>query len=260
MRRKTVGIIGTHEVNAAGVASQRAAESYPLAVARMTGAVPLIIPSIPEAQDIGHLVEILDGVVLTGARPNVHPEEYGHDETEGHGPFDRNRDAVALPLVRAAVQAGLPVFGICRGLQEMNVAFGGTLHPEVGNLPGRLVHRMPKGETDRTVIFAPRQRVRLIPGGAFARILGTEEIVVNSLHGQAIDEAGRRIVIEGLAEDGTPEALSVAGAPGFALGVQWHAEWEPWDDPVNGALWRAFAEAVRRRGCRSSASAGACRR
>jgi putative glutamine amidotransferase len=244
MRRKTVGIIGTHEVNAAGIASQRAAESYPLAVAQATGAVPLIIPSMPQAQDIGHLVEILDGIVLTGARPNVHPEAYGHDETEGHGPFDRNRDAVALPLVRAAVQAGLALFGICRGLQEINVAFGGTLHPEIGNLPGRLVHRMPKGETDRTVIFAPRQRVALIADGAFARILGVDEIVVNSLHGQAVETPGGRIVIEGLAEDGTPEALSVAGGAGFALGVQWHAEWEPCADPVNGPLWRAFGAAI----------------
>jgi putative glutamine amidotransferase len=244
MQRKTVGIIGTHEVNAAGVASQRAAESYPLAVARMTGAVPLIIPSIPEVQDIGHLLDILDGIVLTGARPNVHPEEYGHPETEAHGPFDRKRDAVALPLVRAAVEARLPIFGICRGFQEMNVAFGGTLHPEVGDLPGRLVHRMPKGETDRTVIFAPRQHVRLIPDGAFARILGAEEIVVNSLHGQAVEEAGRGVLIEGLAEDGTPEALSMPAAPGFALGVQWHAEWEPWADAANGPLWRAFGAAV----------------
>lgn len=244
MRRKTIGIIGTHEVNAAGVASQRAAESYPLAVARMTGAVPLIIPSMPQAQDVGHLVELLDGIVLTGARPNVHPEEYGHDETEGHGPFDRNRDAVALPFVRAAVEARLPLFGICRGLQEINVAYGGTLHPEVGNLPGRLVHRMPKGEKDRAVIFAPRQNVRLIADGVFARILGAQEIVVNSLHGQAIDEPGGRIVIEGVAEDGTPEAISVRRAAGFAIGVQWHAEWEPWDEPVNGPLWRAFGEAV----------------
>ena len=242
--KPTVGIIGTHALSDAGVPSQRAAESYPLAVARMTGAVPLIVPAMPEVQDIGHLVGILDGIVLTGARPNVHPEEYGHPETEAHGPFDRNRDAVALALVRAAVEAGLPLFGICRGFQEINVALGGTLHPEVGDLPGRLVHRMPKGETDRAVVFRPRQHVRLAPGGAFARILGTTEIVVNSLHGQCVEEPGRRIVIEGLAEDGTPEALSVEGAPGFALGVQWHAEWEPEGDPVNGPLWRAFGAAV----------------
>ena len=244
MRRRTIGIIGTHALSDRGVPSQRVAESYPLAVARMTGAVPLVIPAIPETQDIGHLVQILDGIVLTGARPNVHPEEYGHDETEGHAPFDRNRDAVALALVRAAVETGLPLFGICRGLQEINVAFGGTLHPEIGALPGRLVHRMPKGETDRATIFAPRQRVRLIRGGAFARILDTTEILVNSLHGQAVEEPGRRIVIEGLAEDGTPEALSVVGAGAFALGVQWHAEWEPAGDPVNGPLWRAFGDAV----------------
>ncbi len=243
-RKKTVGIIGTHALSDAGVPSQRAAESYPRVVGEMTGAVPLIIPSIPEVQDIGHLVEILDGIVLTGARPNVHPEEYGHAETEGHGPFDRNRDAVALPLVRAAVEAGLPLFGICRGFQEMNVAYGGTLHPEVGDIPGRLVHRMPKGETDRSVIFRPRQHVRLIPDGAFAAVLGTTEIVVNSLHGQCIEEAGRRILIEGLAEDGTPEAISITDAPGFALGVQWHAEWDPAGDPVNGPLWRAFADAL----------------
>ena len=244
MGRATVGIIGTHALSDRGVPSQRAAESYPLAVARITGAVPLIIPAIPEVQDIGHLVAILDGIVLTGARPNVHPEAYGHPESEAHAPFDRNRDAVALPLVRAAVEAGVPLFGICRGFQEMNVAFGGTLHPEVGDLPGRLVHRMPKGETDRAVIYRPRQHVRLVPDGIFAGIIGSHRIIVNSLHGQCIDEPGRRIVIEGLAEDGTPEALSVEGAAGFALGVQWHAEWEPETDPVNGPLWRAFGTAV----------------
>lgn len=244
MARKTVGIIGTHALSDRGVPSQRVAEGYLIAVARMTGAVPLVIPSLPETQDIAHLLEILDGVVLTGARPNVHPSEYGHPETEAHGPFDRNRDAVALPLVRAAVEKGVPLFGICRGFQEINVAFGGTLHPEVGELPGRLVHRMPKDETDRRIIYAPRQRVRLVPAGAFSRILGTDDIVVNSLHGQAVDRPGSRVVIEGVAEDSTPEALSVADAPGFALAVQWHAEWEPWDDPVNGALWRAFGAAV----------------
>lgn len=242
--RRTIGIIGHYELNPSGTAVQRAVETYCVAVGRMTDAVPLIIPSIPEVQDIGHLVGLLDGIVLTGARPNVHPSEYGHPETEAHGPFDRNRDAVALPLVRAAVAAGVPLLGICRGFQEMNVAFGGTLHPEVGALPGRLVHRMPKGETDKAIVYKPRQQVRLIPDGAFARILGTTAIIVNSLHGQAVDEPGARIVIEGLAEDGTPEALSVAGAPAFALGVQWHAEWQPWDDPVNGPLWRAFGEAV----------------
>ena len=247
MGRATVGIIGTHALSDRGVPSQRAAESYPLAVARMTGAVPLIIPAIPEVQDIGHLISILDGIVLTGARPNVHPEAYGHPESEAHAPFDRNRDAVALPLVRAAVEAGVPLLGICRGFQEMNVAYGGTLHPEVGDLPGRLVHRMPKGETDRAVIYRPRQHVRLIADGRFARILGTTGIVVNSLHGQCIDEPGRRIAIEGAAEDGTPEALSVEGAAGFALGVQWHAEWEPENDPVNGPLWRAFGAAVEER-------------
>lgn len=242
--RKTIGIIGTHEVNTHGTPSQRAADSYPIAVSRMLGATPLIIPSLPETQDVGHLIDILDGVVLTGARPNVHPEEWGAAEDEAHAPFDRGRDRVAIDLVCASVEAALPLFGICRGFQEMSVAYGGTLHPEIRDLPGRMNHRMPKGETDRRVIFGPRHGVDLMSGGVFAAIYGTERIEVNSLHGQGIVEPGERVVIEGRADDTTPEALVIADAPGFAIGVQWHAEYDPWTEPVNGALWRAFAAAV----------------
>ncbi len=242
--RKTVGIIGTLEINAHGTPSQRAANSYPLTVARMLEATPLIIPSLPEVHDIGHLVEILDGVVLTGARPNVHPEEYGEAETLAHAPFDRGRDRVAIDLVRAAVDTGLPLFGICRGFQEMNVAYGGALHPEIRDLPGRMNHRMPKGETDPAVVYRPRHKVSLIPDGTFAGIYGTDEIEVNSLHGQGITTPGDRIIIEGVAEDTTPEALRIADAPGFALGVQWHAEFDPARQPGNAPLWQAFRSAL----------------
>lgn len=242
--RKIVGIIGTHEINAAGTPSQRAADSYPLAVAEMLGATPLIIPSLPEVHDIGHLIEILDGIVLTGARPNVHPEEYGEAETEAHAPFDRGRDAVALALTRAAIDAEVALFGICRGFQEMSVAFGGTLHPEIRDLPGRMNHRMPKGETDREIIYRPRHTVQLTPGGVFAGLYGAEEIEVNSLHGQGIVDPGARVVVEGIAGDGTPEALRIADATGFALAVQWHAEYEPRHQSVNGPLWEAFGAAI----------------
>ena len=139
------------------------------------------------------------------------------------------RDALALPLIEACVARGVPLFGICRGFQEMNVAFGGSLHPEIRELPGRLNHRalrLENGEInpDPKVIYAERHEVRLTPGGVFAKLLGAETVRVNSLHGQGILEPGRRIVIEGVAEDDTIEAIRIDGAQNFALGVQWHAE------------------------------------
>ncbi|MEE8455096.1 MAG: gamma-glutamyl-gamma-aminobutyrate hydrolase family protein [Limibaculum sp.] len=244
MGRKTVGIIGNVMATGPGAPGQRASDRYIRAVAGIAGAVPLIIPGMPETQDIGHLVDILDGVVLTGARPNVHPNLYGVAPSPAHEPYDQGRDAVAMPLIRAAVGAGVALFGICRGFQEINVAFGGTLHPEIRDLPGRMNHRMPPGETDPEVIYRPRHRVRLTPGGRFAALLGRENVMVNSLHGQGLLAEAERITVEGWADDGTPEALVVADAPGFALGVQWHAEYAAASDPVNRALFAAFGAAL----------------
>jgi putative glutamine amidotransferase len=209
----------------------------------------LIFAGTPEITDIGALLDTVDGILLTGARANVHPSHFGHDEHPAHEPYDRNRDVIALELIEACVVRGVPVFGICRGLQEMNVAFGGTLHPEIRELPGRMNHRMPRlpnGEPhpDIDVIFADRHEVRLTPGGLFAKLLGAESIRVNSLHGQGILEPGQRIVVEGVAEDGTMEAIRIADAPGFALGVQWHAEHDASRNPINRALFEAFRDAL----------------
>jgi putative glutamine amidotransferase len=217
----------------------------PEAVAEVSGGLPLILPGMPGTAETAELVELLDGLVLTGARPNVHPSFYGHDETEAHAPFDLGRDNLVLPLTRAMIEAGKPVFGICRGIQEMNVAFGGTLHPEVRDLPGRMNHRMPKGEKDPAVIFAKRHTVTFREGGPFHHLFGTAAAVTNSLHGQAVWEPGERVVIEGHAEDETVEAISVEGASSFALGVQWHAEYDAVEDPVNRALFADFGAAAR---------------
>jgi putative glutamine amidotransferase len=244
MRRKTVGIIGNALTSGPGSPGQRTSMRYMCAVAEVAGAVPLIIPGIPETQDIAHLVDILDGIVLTGARPNVHPGLYGAEPSPAYEPYDEGRDAVALPLIRAAVDAGVALFGICRGFQEMNVAYGGTLHPEIRDLPGRMNHRMPPGEDDPAVIYRLRHTVRMTPGGRFATLLASDEVMVNSLHGQGVLDRGERIIVEGLAEDGTPEALRVADAPGFALGVQWHAEYDAATDPVNRRLFEAFGAAL----------------
>ncbi len=159
---------------------------------------------------------------------------------------------MALALAETCVARGVPLFGICRGFQEMSVAFGSSLHPEIRDLPGRMNHRMPRLENgephpDPEVVFADRHEVSLAPGGAFARLLGCETIRVNSLHGQGIDVPGKRVVVEGVAEDGTIEAIRIADASGFALGVQWHAEYDPQSNPINRALFEAFGAALRER-------------
>ncbi|MFD1914329.1 gamma-glutamyl-gamma-aminobutyrate hydrolase family protein [Halodurantibacterium flavum] len=213
------------------------------AVAEVAGCIPLIIPADPRYVSVNELLDACDGFLLTGGRPNVHPEEYGEPPTEAHGTFDRARDGVTLPLVRACVERGQPFFGICRGFQEVNVAMGGTLYPEIRDLPGRMNHRMPPDGTLEEK-FALRHSVRLTAGGVFHRLLGAEEVMTNTLHGQGIKTAGRRIVIEGKAPDGTPEAIHVEGAPGFTLSVQWHPEWNAANDPVSRPLFSAFGQAA----------------
>lgn len=217
------------------------------AVAGVAGCLPMLIPGLPDDVDIADLIATVDGILLTGGRANIHPRHYGEELTPAHGAMDEGRDGVALPLVRAAIERGVPVFGICKGIQEINVAFGGALCPEVGDLPGRHRHRMPKGCTDPEIIFELRERVRLRRGGELARIVGADDIVTNSLHGQAISVPGERLVIEGVASDETIEAVSVAGAQSFAIGVQWHPEYNAAADPVSRALFRAFGDAVRAR-------------
>lgn len=214
------------------------------AVACVSDCLPLLIPADPRFVSIDELMQTCDGFLLTGGRPNVHPEEYGEAETRAHGDFDRARDAVTLPLVRACVARGQPFFAICRGFQELNVAMGGTLHPEIRDLPGRSNHRMPPDGTLEEK-FALRHMVTLTEGGVFHRLIGQTEIMTNTLHGQGIKTVGERIVIDGHACDGTPEAIHVEGAKGFTLGVQWHPEWNAANDPVSRPLFTAFGDAVR---------------
>ncbi len=250
MRRPVVGVIGNAHRVENRFATQMVGERNLRAVADVSGALPLMFAGSPEITDVGALLDVVDGIVLTGARANVHPARFKTEPHEKHDPSDEHRDDVALALAEACVARGVPIFGICRGLQEMNVAFGGSLHPEIREIPGRMNHRMPRLENgeihpDQAVVFADRHDVRLTPGGAFAAILGCETIRVNSLHGQGILDPGKRVVIEGVAEDGTIEAIRIADAPGFALGVQWHAEYDPQRNPINRALFEAFGEALK---------------
>ncbi len=247
--KPVVGVIGTAQLFEGRFSAQRVGERNLRAVADAAGALPLMFAGTPEITDIDALLATVDGILLTGGRSNVHPSHFGEPEHPRYEPYDPDRDALALLLIQACVASGVPLFGICRGFQEMNVAFGGSLHPEIRELPGRMNHRAPRLENgdlhpDVTVIFADRHDVRFTPGGVFARILGAETVRVNSLHGQGILEPGPRIVVEGIAEDGTIEAIRIADAPGFALGVQWHAEHDAPRNPINRKLFEAFGTAL----------------
>jgi putative glutamine amidotransferase len=249
MRRPVVGVIGNAYRIENRFATQMVGERNLRALAQVTGALPLMFAASPDITDVAALLDAVDGILLTGARANVHPKHFRAEADPRHEPYDLRRDELALTLSEVCVARGVPLFGICRGLQEMNVAFGGSLHPEIRDIPGRINHRMPRLETgeihpDPRVVFADRHEVRLAPDGAFAKLLGCETIRVNSLHGQGILEPGERVVVEGVAEDGTIEAIRIADAPGFALGVQWHAEYDPQRNPVNRALFQAFGEAL----------------
>jgi putative glutamine amidotransferase len=251
-RRPVVGIIGNAMVIENRFKVQATGERNLRAVAEVIGGLPLMFSGAPDLTDIGQLLEIVDGIILTGARANVHPTRFGQPADPRHEPYDEQRDSVALELIRACVDRGVPIFGICRGMQEMGVAYGSTLHPEIRELPGRMNHRMPRLENgdihpDPAVIFADRHDVRLTPGGALASLYGRASIRVNSLHGQGILDAGPRIVLEGVADDGTIEAIRVADAASFAVGVQWHAEYDPQSNPVNRTLFDAFSSAMSRR-------------
>jgi putative glutamine amidotransferase len=252
MTKPVVGVIGNAQIVEKRFAAQLVGERNLRAVAEAAGALPLMFAGTPDITDLDALLDAVDGILLTGARANVHPTRFGHEEHPRHEPYDHGRDALALALIETCVARGVPLFGICRGFQEMNVAFGGSLHPEIRELPGRMNHRMTRLENgdihpDLAVVFADRHDVRLTPGGVFAKLLGAETIRVNSLHGQGILEPGKRVVVEGVAEDGTVEAIRIADAPGFALGVQWHAEYEAHRNPVNRKLFEAFGEALKAR-------------
>jgi len=243
MGRPVIGIMASARLVDDQYLTDMAGRHNAAALAEVASCLPLNIPADPDIARTEDLLEACSGFLFPGGRANVHPSLYGHEETEAHGTFDHGRDAVALPLIRAAVERGQPVLGICRGFQELAVAFGSTLHPEIRDLPGRMNHRMPPDGTLEEK-FALRHDVALTEGGVFHRLFGAAVVRTNTLHGQGIEVPGPRVVIEGRAPDGTAEAIRIEGAPGFALGVQWHAEWNAAGDPVSRPLFEAFGQAA----------------
>lgn len=218
-------------------------EKYLACIPSAVRGVPVALPALGEAMDPATLVARLDGLLVTGSPSNVEPARYEGEASAPGTLHDPKRDATTLPLIRAAVDAGLPLFAICRGIQELNVALGGTLHQRVQELPGRSDHRSRK-DVAFDERYGPAHDVLLAQGGVLRRLYGAERLTVNSLHAQGIDRLAPGLVVEATAEDSTIEAVSLPGARGFVLAVQWHPEWPDPLAAVSRPLFEAFAQAV----------------
>jgi putative glutamine amidotransferase len=233
-------MVGAHPFHMVG-------EKYARAVLEAASAAPVLIPALAEELGFDELLERLDGLLFTGSPSNVEPQYYQGLPSAPGTLHDPARDATTLPLIRKAVEAGVPVLGICRGFQEMNVAFGGTLHQRLHELPGTLDHRDDESQP-LEVQYGPAHEVTLEPGGLLRTLAGgRERIEVNSLHSQGIDRLGGELAVEARAPDAVIEAFRVSAARRFALAVQWHPEWRVMSDPFSRALFAAFGHASRER-------------
>lgn len=222
-----------------------APQQYLQAALSVANVFPVLVPSLGAALDMDSLLDRVDGVMITGSRSNVHPSLYGQEATEENGPYDEMRDATSLPLIRAAIKRGVPLLAICRGLQELNVALGGTLASEIQEQEGVWDHRAPNSEF-QAERFAIRHPAQIKSHSCLAGIFGKPEIMINSVHRQAIGTLANGLAIEASTPDGIIEAVSVEGASAFAIGVQWHPEYWAQSDENSARLFRAFGEAASR--------------
>ena len=243
-RHPLIGVIadrrklGQHQFHAVG-------EKYLTAIVHGAGGYPVAVPVLGDDFDVVEILERLDGLMLTGSPSNVEPKQYQGTASKPGTLHDPERDQAALALIPAAVKAGLPMIGICRGFQEVNVAFGGTLHQAVHEFPGFGTHREDSSQPlDQQ--YAPSHEVRFTPGGLLERISGKRGATVNSVHSQGVDQLGEGLDVEAVAPDGLIEAIVVRDAPGFNLAVQWHPEWKVRDNDLSMAMFQAFGEAARR--------------
>ena len=223
--------------------NQAVHDKYVDAVAGGAGGFPVVLPSpwVSSAEDVEQVLFEADGVFLTGSPSNIEPHHYNGPVYEGTE-HDPQRDALTLPLVRGAIERGIPILGVCRGFQEMNVALGGSLHQRVHE-SGYTDHRDPGGSVDQ--MYGEAHELNVVAGGRLADLLEVSRISVNSLHWQGIDRLAEGCVIEAQADDGLIEAFSVGHAKRFAIAVQWHPEWKWWENPVSQKLLTAFGNACR---------------
>jgi putative glutamine amidotransferase len=256
--RPLVGVTACLKENGRGGWHHTVGDKYVRAAIHAVGGLPVLIPAIgPELgadeqatiEALDRLLDTLDGVLLTGSPSNVEPHHYGGEQSRQGTAHDPARDATTLPLIRHSLDRGVPLFAICRGAQEVNVALGGTLHQLVHEVEGRRDHRSLKS-SDIDVNYGPAHDIDIVDGGVLHRLLGERRVQVNSLHAQGVDRLAPRARLEAVAEDGQVEAFSVPDAPAFALALQWHPEHRALENPVSMKLFDAFAAA-----CRSRAAA-----
>ena len=226
-----------------GLHFHSAGDKYLRALTDCAHVLPVILPAMGDAYGVERMLDRIDGVLVTGATSNVHPPHYGDKPSSRHEPYDHARDSLTLPLIREALRRGMPLFCICRGFQELNVVFGGTLATEIQDLPGRLDHRAPDSD-DVAVRYGPAHPIAIEPGSLLHRILKKSGTMVNTVHRQGIDRLGDGLEVMARAPDGTIEAVTVKDANGFALAVQWHPEYRAIENPDSVRLFQAFGKAV----------------
>ena len=229
-----------------GMVNHAASDTYVRAVDQVMDAVPVLLPANGDAADIATLLNRLDGIILTGSRSNVQPGLYGGPPHAAGTPEDAKRDAVTMRLIRAAIAAGVPVLAICRGLQELNVALGGTLHQRLQDLPGRVDHSTPL-HADSRIRTGKAHGLRVVPGSWLHRIAKADGIAVNSLHNQGIDRLAPGLAAEAFAPDGTIEAIRLPASRALTVGVQWHPEYDFASDAVSRGIFAAFGAELRGR-------------
>jgi len=249
MKKSTVPLIGIPATPNTddGRISHRVGDKYLRAAADLTGCIPIVIPAVGHHVSFSGLLDHLDGIMLTGGRPNVEPHHYGGPPSAEGTPHSPERDATTLPLLRDAVEYGVPIFAICLGIQELNVVLGGTLHQRVHELDGRRDHRMNR-ELPIDERYEDKHPIDIQPGGLLEKLYdGAKQVMVNSLHAQAVDRPGSGVFVEAISDDGVIEAISVPKARALTFGVQWHPEHPTIrDKDVNSRLFKAFGEAARK--------------
>ena len=221
-------------------------EKYIRAVTDGVGGIPLPIPVLAEDLEIDELLGLFDGILFSGSPSDIEPHHYAGTPSAPGTLHDAERDALTLPLARRALETGVPVFAICRGFQELNVALGGSLHQKVAEVPGYHMHK-ENPDDPLEVQYGPSHDVVLVEGGVLHALFGQATAAVNSLHGQGVARLADGLVVEAIADDGLVEAFRVDDVPGFNLAVQWHPEWRATDNEFSMAMFKAFGDACRQR-------------
>ncbi len=221
-----------------------AGEKYVQAVVDGSGGLPVIIPALGDPLDVDDIIANVDGLLLTGSPSNIEPYHYEGQPSDPGTLHDPHRDALTLPLARRAMQQGVPLLAVCRGFQELNVALGGTLHQKVHEVPGYNVHK-ENPDDPLEIQYGPSHALNLVEGGLLHRLAGTDRVMVNSLHSQGVARLAEGVTVEAVADDGLIEAFVVDSAPGFALAVQWHPEWQVLLNDFSTAIFNTFGDACR---------------